>query len=77
MTNPIQDRCPHCGSILYIDYDGYEDYLACFGCAREFDFNITPRRMAPDELYNRFGIKTTEIKLTPVRGYARIRVENG
>ena len=54
-------KCPHCGSILRLENDGYENYLACFGCAREFDFNITPRRITPDELYNRLGIKRTVV----------------
>ncbi len=64
-------KCPHCGGVLFLDNDGY----TCLGCAREFDFNMMPRRMSPDELYNRFGIKRTEIKLTPVRGYARMSAE--
>ena len=49
--------CPRCGGVLYKDYDGYEDYLTCFGCAREFDFNMIPLRMTKLELNSRYVIK--------------------
>lgn len=38
--------CPHCGGLLYKDNDDYEDYLTCFGCARSFNFDMKPRRIA-------------------------------
>ena len=63
-------KCPHCGSILGIESDGYENYLACFGCTREFDFNMMPRRMSPLEFFTHYGIK-----LTVPRERAKMRIE--
>ncbi len=53
----MQTKCPHCGRMLREDgYDGYEKYLTCGVCAREFELNMLPRRMTPQELKKRTGI---------------------
>ena len=53
-------RCPHCGGVLYVDCDGYEEYYTCFGCARSFDFAGKPTRMTGTELLKTKGIKLIE-----------------
>ena len=63
-------RCSHCGGLLYKDTDGYEKYLVCFGCAREFDFDMIPRRITPSQCYHRYNIK-----LTISEERAKIRLE--
>ncbi len=61
--------CPHCGGRLYPEDDGYEDYLVCLYCAREFDFNLTPKRMTPSELRN----KLTNLEECTNMGTRRIK----
>ncbi len=51
--------CPHCGGLLSLENDGYEYYLDCCGCAREFDFDMNSRRMTTEELKRRMGITLT------------------
>ena len=51
------NKCPHCGGILSQDYDGYEQYLVCVMCAREYDTEGESLRMTPKELTERKGIK--------------------
>ena len=53
-------RCPRCSGILSLEADGYERYYNCLSCAREFDFNMIPRRMMPAELKDRTGIDLTK-----------------
>ncbi len=52
-------RCPRCGGLLYVNYDGYEKYLTCFGCAREFTFDMKPKRITPKEFKKHIGLKLT------------------
>lgn len=42
----IRVRCPRCGGMLYKDYDGYEFYWTCLGCARSFDLGMKPIQQA-------------------------------
>lgn len=55
-------RCPHCGSVLLPEYDGYEDYQTCMMCAREYDLDGKPRRMPQVEFKQRYGIRLTKSK---------------
>lgn len=55
-------KCPNCGGILERNEDEKEIYLTCLMCAREFDLNMKPRSMTPEELTSRYGIKITEGK---------------
>ena len=56
----LKPSCPNCHGLLYVNDDGYEKYLTCFGCAREYNKDLTPRRMTIKELKSRHGIKFTE-----------------
>ena len=38
-------RCPRCGGLLQLGNDGYEDYLTCLMCARQFELNLTPKKI--------------------------------
>ena len=51
--------CPNCNGWLIQDNDRYEDYLVCIVCAREFNLGMRSRRMTPEELYSRCGVKLT------------------
>lgn len=55
-------NCPHCGGSLGKDTDGYEHYLTCMSCAREYDENLYPRIMTPRMLWNRTGIQLTKFE---------------
>ena len=55
-------NCPHCGGLLSLDYDGYEQYLVCMMCGREYDANGETRRFTPKEYFNKFGIKLNPMK---------------
>ncbi len=52
-------KCPHCSGVLYPDTDGYEKYLNCMACARQFHFDMTSRRMTLSELNSRYKIHLT------------------
>ncbi len=56
--------CPHCGGVLIQDFDGYDNYLTCLMCAREFDLNMCPRRMTKEtfDWFMQFGKKLTKKK---------------
>jgi len=53
-------RCSHCGGLLFKDTDGYENYLTCCACARQYNFDKTARVMTLAELEDRYGIKLTD-----------------
>ena len=55
-------RCPRCGGVLLVEDDGYELYLNCMGCAREYNQNLTPRRMTIKQLTVNRNIKMIEGK---------------
>ncbi len=55
----LRPECPNCGGLLHNNNDGYEGYLTCLSCAREFNLDMTLKRMTPAELYDRKGIKLT------------------
>lgn len=50
-------KCPNCGGVCYQDTDGYEDYFTCIYCAREYNGDLTSRRMTPEQLKARYGIE--------------------
>ena len=50
-------RCPNCGGACYRDTDKYEDYFICISCAREYNRDLTPRRMTIEQLKSRYGIE--------------------
>lgn len=52
-----EPKCPNCGGILYLDNDGYEEYFTCVGCAREWNKDLSARRITVKEFETRFGIK--------------------
>ena len=52
--------CPNCQGLLYVNDDGYEKYLTCLGCSREYNEDLTSKRMTPYQLESRYGIKFSE-----------------
>lgn len=48
------DKCPRCSGMFFKQNDGFEDYLLCGACAREFDMTLKPRRMTPIEAIIKF-----------------------
>ena len=36
--------CPRCGGLLSLDIDGYEDFLTCIMCARQFELDLNPKK---------------------------------
>ena len=58
----LDAECPRCKGILYWDDDSYEKYLTCLACAHEWNRDLTPRRLTPDEFYKRYGINCKGLK---------------
>ena len=54
--------CPRCGSLLYLGNDGFEKYLTCLTCSREFGLDMRPRIMTREELFSRYGVGLTKQK---------------
>ena len=52
----LKPKCPNCGGFMYYDNDIAENYLVCACCAREYNLDMTSRRMTPQELKNLTGI---------------------
>lgn len=52
-------KCPHCGGLLFLLYDGYSWYYECVICTREYELKGNPRRVTPKELEEREGIHLT------------------
>ena len=49
-------KCHRCGGVLYSNSDGYADYYTCSACSREFNMDMSSRRMTTDEFKKRLGI---------------------
>ena len=49
-------KCPNCSGLLYPENDMYENYLLCILCSREYNLDMTSRRMTPAELEKKTGI---------------------
>ncbi len=51
------NSCPHCGGIPYLDNDGYENLIVCSACAREYNPQMIPLRMQPQQFSSFYGLK--------------------
>ena len=49
-------KCPNCSGLLYPENDMYENYLLCIMCSREYNLDMTSKRMTPAELEKKTGI---------------------
>jgi acetyl-CoA carboxylase beta subunit len=57
----LDPKCPRCGGVMYCETDTYEEYLTCTHCAREFNINMSERRMSTKQFRKRFGINLPNI----------------
>ena len=49
-------RCPQCHGLLNKENDGFEDFLICIMCAREFKLDLSPRITSTFNLVFDYGI---------------------
>ncbi len=52
----MPSKCPHCGGMLFMEWDGYVYYYLCIVCSRQWELNGKPRRVTPRELEEQEGI---------------------
>lgn len=48
--------CPNCGQRLFKASDEHDNYLTCPACVREYNYDLSPRRMTINELTERTGV---------------------